>query len=339
MRHRGRIGTQGNISKNPRTGLAKRALDEAPPTSPLLLVLGRRRYNGPYICSSSLSANSCSQEGVPRMVSASVAIEGAGNDAARPKERALARLWQNADTLSNGLVTEDGKHLRVVYPGRPNARAGPDFRDCVIQTDTGQMVTGDVELHINAPDWVHHNHHVDRNFNGVILHVVLFPKRKNFSTQQSRTVVPIASVAPVVGALERTEESSLSRANWPGNLRKTGLAKLIDRAGDQRFLGRSKGFTLDMEVVDPEEVLYRALLESLGYAANREPFRRLARQVPMATMRSLGNEPDASRLLAITTVLINAAGLMSLVQPPDQAERLSAVLKHLPRTKTMAADA
>ena len=256
MRHRGRIGTQGNISKNPRTGLAKRALDEAPPTSPLLLVLGRRRYNGPYICSSSLSANSCSQEGVPRMVSASVAIEGAGNDAARPKERALARLWQNADTLSDGLVTEDGKHLRVVYPGRPNARAGPDFRDCVIQTDTGQMVTGDVELHINAPDWVHHNHHVDRNFNGVILHVVLFPKHKNFSTQQSRTVVPIASVAPVVGALERTEESSLSRANWPGNLRKTGLAKLIDRAGDQRFLGKSKGFTLDMDVVGPEEVLY-----------------------------------------------------------------------------------
>ena len=47
-------------------------------------------------------------------------------------ERAMASLWQKADTLSEGLVTEDGRRFKVKYPGRANARAGPDFHDAIL---------------------------------------------------------------------------------------------------------------------------------------------------------------------------------------------------------------
>ena len=33
-------------------------------------------------------------------------------------ERALYALWSNAGSLSDGLLTQDGRRFRVVYPGR-----------------------------------------------------------------------------------------------------------------------------------------------------------------------------------------------------------------------------
>ena len=238
-----------------------------------------------------------------------------------PNERALAQLWQNADALASGLYTQDGRRLRVVYPGRPGGVAGPDFRDSIISTETGELVTGDVELHVSAPDWYGHRHHVDPNYNGVVLHVVLFPKGTKTTRQQSKTHVPVASLTP--------HADELVAANGPPTLvRFQGqgtLEELLDRAGDERFLAKSVGFALQLKVEDPDEALYRAVMEGLGYSANRRPFSELARAVPMARLGELRSEPPATRLLAIRAMLLRAAGLLHLVGPADE-ERLRAAL-------------
>ena len=54
------------------------------------------------------------------------------------------------------------------------------------------------------------------------------------------------------------------------------LDALLDRAGDQRFYGRAKGSALEMNEAGPDETLYRALMDGLGYDTNRKPFRELA---------------------------------------------------------------
>ena len=55
-----------------------------------------------------------------RCVPMSAAMTGMASTQAPPKrtERAMAALWQNAHVLSGGLVTEDGRRVRVAYPGR-----------------------------------------------------------------------------------------------------------------------------------------------------------------------------------------------------------------------------
>jgi hypothetical protein len=58
----------------------------------------------------------------------------------------LAQLWRRA----HALTTTEGRAFRVLYPGRPNARAGPDFRDAVLASESGQRIVGDVELHLDA---------------------------------------------------------------------------------------------------------------------------------------------------------------------------------------------
>jgi hypothetical protein len=99
-------------------------------------------------------------------------------------ERALATLWERAAALREGLKTQDGERYWVSYPGRPNARLGPDYLDAKLITEAGEVVTGDVKLHLNAPDWDGHGHHSDPNYNGVVLHVVLSSKGHAMTLQQ-----------------------------------------------------------------------------------------------------------------------------------------------------------
>ena len=270
------------------------------------------------------------------MARAALAVRKTKDEAGRPTERALARLWQNAHWLSDGILTQDGRRLRVVYPGRLSGRAGPDFRDSVIVTESGETLTGDVELHLQAPDWISHRHHIDPNYNGVVLHVVLHPQGRESSDQQSGGKAPVASLGPVADLLGRAEDTSEGRRSRLDDLRKTGLGELLDRIGDERFLAKSKGFALEIDASDPEEALYAAILEGLGYSSNRKPFRELASIVPFCRLASLAQEPGATRLLAIWATLVNASGLMDLVEPPDAARGLRAMLTYLPRTPRMA---
>ena len=89
--------------------------------------------------------------------------EGKGE---RIPERLLAKLWKERAARLTGLRTEAGKRVRVVYPGRSGASAGPDFRDALLEVEGLGLVTGDVELHIRQADWKSHGHGGDPNYNG-----------------------------------------------------------------------------------------------------------------------------------------------------------------------------
>ena len=256
----------------------------------------------------------------------------------RPSERVLCALWQRAHTLSEGLITEDGRPFRVVYPGRANPREGPDFRDAIITTESGDTITGDVELHLKAPDWYSHRHHADPNYNGVILHVVLWPKRESTSKQQSGTKTPVASVAHAMPFLSCAEDSTHSLVAHLGVMDKRGLEDALDRAGDERFLARSRGFAMELAATDPDQVLYGALMEALGYQSNRRPFRELAQRVPICSLSRLRDEPPVTRLLAMEATLLGAAGMLSYLKPSiaEEAQQIKGLHKRLPRSRAMS---
>ncbi|MCH8207100.1 MAG: DUF2851 family protein [Chloroflexi bacterium] len=254
--------------------------------------------------------------------------------AARQSERAVADLWSKAHALSDGLVTEDGRRLRVVYPGRPNPRAGPDFVDAVLTTGAGRQIVGDVELHVSAPDWYSHRHHLDPNYNGVILHVVLWPKGRATSKQESGTETPVAAIAAVSPSADARLPGTLAGLDTADDL---GMGDVLDRAGEDRFVARSAAFAAELGRDDADQVLYRSLMEALGYASNRRPFRELAERVPAALLLDLRGEPASTRLMAITAMLLRGAGLLAWAEPPEEALRLRGLLRHLPRTGAMAA--
>ena len=254
-------------------------------------------------------------------------------------ESTLASLWQRAHTLAEGLVSEDGQRFRVLYPGRPNPRAGPDFHDAIVVTGDGQQITGDVELHVSAPDWYRHGHHFDPNYNGVVLHVVLRTRGGCQTIQRSGMVAPVVSIAGMASRLAGSEDRPPdSRVDEkPNGFEDFGEA--LDRAGDQRFFSRSRGYSLEIIGPSPDQVLYRALLEALGYAVNRKPFRELAERAPITVIMRLRDEPPLTRLMAIKAVLLHAAGLLSHVTAAEEARQMKSLVKLLPSDGTMAESA
>ena len=252
-------------------------------------------------------------------------------------ERALAFLWRRAESLPDGLVTQDGRRVRVIYPGRPNHRAGPDFHDAIIANEAGELLHGDVELHLNAPDWYAHRHHRDPNYNGVILHVVLRAKEAVETTQLSGVKAPVAVLEPPPARDPRAPApaSSISLSGGPTCAR--DLGKTLDRAGDERFVGRSRGFAMELERADADEVLYAAILEALGYASNRSPFRELAKRVPFDSLKWLRDEPRRTRAMAIKAAVLGASGLLPGLRPAEEASQLARLCRSMPTTRRMSA--
>ena len=256
-------------------------------------------------------------------------------------ERALADLWSRAGGLAAPLVAQDGRRFRVDYPGRRSARAGPDFRDAVLRGEDGRRIVGDVELHLRAPDWYGHKHHADANYNGVVLHIVLTPKGEKRTRQQSGGTTPIVGLQGQIETLERAEHAPPPLAAGVENMSRDELARALADAGDQRFLARGAAFAMQLEREDPEQVLYRAMMDALGYSSNRKPFRALADRVPYSYLARLRSEPASSRLLALEAALCGASGLLPRVTPPQrraELERVRALLPPLGRRPMSASD-
>ena len=227
--------------------------------------------------------------------------------------------------------------MRVIYPGRPSARAGPDFRDAVLLDETGDTVTGDIELHTSAPGWYSHGHAADPNYNGVVLHVVFSPKGHENTRQQSKMHAPIVSLEAVADELEGADPNTADGLNDIGILRNSpDIAAALDDAGDARFRAKSHGFALDISRAGPDEALYLGIMDALGYASNRRPFRRLAQRVPFSTLTLIRDEPPATRMLAIKAMLLGASGLMNLVAESERPDELRRLRKRLPGVNALS---
>jgi len=243
-------------------------------------------------------------------------------------ERLLAKLWKERAARLTNLRTEAGKRVRVVYPGRSGASAGPDFRDALLEVEGLGLVSGDVELHIRQSDWKSHGHGGDYNYNGVVLHGVL-------EVTSEETRLQSGTHAPVVDLRALLEEGPAKECSldpvapepldlWrvlarrgvlePFSMDEAGEA--LDRAGDHRFQLKSRWLSECILSDGPDQALYQALMEGLGYSSNRRPFIELASRAPyQAVTHAAGQLVPGARFGAMCGWLGACAGLAGPVSP------------------------
>ena len=87
------------------------------------------------------------------------------------KEDFLHYLWRFQKFDASDLATAEKETITVVHPGIPNQGGGPDFLHAKVWIGK-TLWAGAVELHLKASSWYHHRHHMDKNYDSVILHVV-----------------------------------------------------------------------------------------------------------------------------------------------------------------------
>ena len=139
---------------------------------------------------------------------AAPAVRGIGEAASDLPERLLWKLWQRRAARQSEFRTGAGRRVRVLYPGRATAAAGPDFRAALLEVEGLGLVRGDVEIHRRQGDWDAHGHGADPNYNGVILHAALETDAPE-TALQSGTSAPVISLAPLLdGATDAGEPAA-----------------------------------------------------------------------------------------------------------------------------------
>lgn len=233
------------------------------------------------------------------------------SQARMPPESEVAAWWRSGAV--GQIVTLDGAELQVLYPGRPAPGSGPDFLDAVLITPGGELVRGDVEVHVRQSDWHGHGHDTDARYEGVVLHVFLHGQRAQGATGSGARQVRLDAPSPPerrARSSVKGPERAVSAAPLQGllSLPRPRLEQALDEAGDRRFLRKASAMLARMRETDPREALYASLLEALGYSRNRAPMLRLARGLPLGKLRTLaGGRADP---LTLEALLLGAAGLL-----------------------------
>ena len=229
-------------------------------------------------------------------------------------ERLLAKLWKERAARQTGLRTEAGKRVRVVYPGRLGTAAGPDFRDALLEVEGVGTVRGDVELHLRQRDWDSHGHGGDPNYNGVVIHGALEVHSEETRLQCGRR----APVVDLRALLEEGPEDGLPLDLWQVLSRKgfsrpvsmDEAGQTLDRAGDLRFQFKSRWLAECIRADGPDQALYQALMEGLGYSSNRRQFVELASRAPYGAVAQAALQlPPGERIEAIRGWLDACSGL------------------------------
>ena len=223
-------------------------------------------------------------------------------------EKQARLIWQQA--LGTRLTSADNEQFKLVYPGRINGDNGPDFRDTVIVSKS-RLIKGDVEVHVRSSDWYSHKHHTDVEYNNVILHVVMWHDCNSATVLRSGRTVPVLCLAKALQHQAYLLPRTLPCFPILDHMDTHTLERILDTAGEQRFMRKAKRFQAELKQKPAGQVLFRGIMRALGYAKNTKPFIELADRMPLASIE------HKEGLSAKQALLLGTAGLL-----PSQIQQI-----------------
>ncbi len=226
------------------------------------------------------------------------------------KEEFLHYIWQYRLT-GKTLKLAGGEDCMVKDPGMPNTDSGPDFFNARVRTGNTTWA-GNVEIHVNASEWFEHNHHKDKAYDNIILHVVY-----NKDAEIKRTngeLIPTLELKDKfnAGLYERYSDlmSSLSWIPCEGSIHEADrfiLNNWLDRMLVERLekKGRAIEKSLKLNGNNWEQAFYIIIARNFGFRVNALPFELLAGSLPLAYLAK-----HKDNKMQIEALLFGQAGLL-----------------------------
>ncbi len=222
-------------------------------------------------------------------------------------EKLVALMWQQL--TGRELITEEGRRVKGIYPGRTNDDSGPDFRDVLITMDESNLLKGDVEIHVNSSDWYSHGHHNDPEYNGVILHVAMWHDCNSVTSRQDGKLVPLLCLSKAL----RHQAYLMPYHELPcfqitKRRDKKSWEKLLSIAGEERFKQKVALFQTRLQQEEAMQVFFQSMMRALGYSKNMLPFEELAHRIRLSFVEKLESRES---LFLKQAWLLGMAGLLS----------------------------
>ncbi|MDR2776024.1 MAG: DUF2851 family protein [Tannerella sp.] len=234
-------------------------------------------------------------------------------------ERVLQYVWKHRLYAESDLATTDGIPVFVIDAGIPNTDAGPDFFNAKVRI--GKNVwAGNVEIHERASDWMAHDHHKDKAYDSVILHVVGLDDTTVYRTNSE----PVPQV--VMRIPKKIEENIawlLSRdtpVSCAGHIYRIPAIYLSDwmaALASERLERKASDIFARLErcADDWNEIFYITLMRNFGFGTNGDAFEWLARSLPYKYILKHRDNP-----LQIEALLFGQAGLLPDAEDAEDAD-------------------
>lgn len=239
-------------------------------------------------------------------------------------EEFLQFLWKFQLFDVENLYCTTGEKVVPLHVGSHNTDAGPDFFNAKIQIGE-EVWAGNVEIHQRTSDWVRHNHHKNKAYDNVILHVVAHDDDStihrttgslvkcavmNFNSQLEERYREIQNSTDWVACephIKKVDEFVVKQLM--GRLLVERLGKRVE-AIQQELIRTSKNW---------EEVFYIFLLRTFGFSINALPFELLAKSLPYQLILKHRN-----RRMAVEALLFGQSGLLEKVVDDEYYRSLKA---------------
>lgn len=225
------------------------------------------------------------------------------------KESILHYIWQQKLFAAHDMKTTTGEDVEVIDVGKLNTDAGPDFFNAKIRIgDT--LWAGNVEIHSRSTDWSKHNHHSDKAYDSVILHVVNEADADVFRIDGEN----IPQVELVYSKkIEMAYEQLIHEQKWipcadkimvvPSIFIQSWKNALLMERLEQKMLAIET--LLNANNQHWEEAFYITLARNFGFGTNSQAFENLAKSTPLTV---LGKHKD--NLFQLEALLFGQAGLL-----------------------------
>ncbi|MFQ5864993.1 MAG: DUF2851 family protein [bacterium] len=249
------------------------------------------------------------------------------------QEILLQELWKSRRLFTQELRTTSGKAVEVIFAGAENTDSGPDFKDAVIKLE-GKLLKGDVEVHLDSSGWYSHGHHKDPAYNKVILHLISNQTKNDPAIEREDGV----QVSQIYLDIDLYKSSSWTKLRQPVQLSKSSslvvetcplsrvevvkILATINKAGERRLTEKAAQLREDLATMSWNQMIYKKLLEALGYSKNQIPFRKLAQLIPFDMVcQEMHWVPEEVALKKCSALLFGAAGLL-----PSQNKKTPEIL-------------
>ena len=217
-------------------------------------------------------------------------------------EKLLYYLWQQQLT-HKPMMTTDQRELVVVRVGQRNQNSGPDFLYAQLQLDK-MTWAGHVEMHVKSSDWYTHNHHIDKAYDNVILHVIWEEDMPVFTSDDHPLATVVLRDFVDKTLINRYEELSTSDlwipcANRIKYIDRFKQMAFFDHLYVERLAQKTVVFQqwLDQTANDWENVLFLALAKGFGLSVNGLAFAAVAQSIPFSVIRKTTDHEELEALL------------------------------------------
>jgi hypothetical protein len=258
-----------------------------------------------------------------------------------PTEAEVQALWFE-QFYRPELKTDDGRTVEVIQPGFWNHAGGPDFSRAALRFSgkdgAEEPVVGSVEVHLRPEDWNAHGHDADPAYDATILHVVwetkgrraFFPATSQFRrvpqvTLSSQLVAPWPELQPLCASLlQRPLPGAVAGrcaavlADLPGER----VLEIVRTAGFYRARQKAQRWYWRRRLTNPEQALFEALAEALGFHANQVPMRLVAQRLPWKFLRVLPPTDRLAHLFGLSGYLPNQSVARLRAEPRDWLREL-----------------